>query len=58
MFEISEGEPSILRSKFSTAKFAKTRALPKAFTEKSLYMLATILRSSIRRTGLKAHVNL
>lgn len=32
---------NILRSKFST----KSRALPKAFTEKGLYMLATILRS-------------
>ena len=31
----------ILRSKFST----KSRTLPKAFTEKGLYMLATILRS-------------
>jgi hypothetical protein len=34
-----------LRSKISTAKFAKTRVLPKAFTEKGLYMLATILKS-------------
>ena len=34
-----------LRSKFSTTKFAKTRALPKAFTEKGLYMIATILKS-------------
>ena len=32
---------NILRSKFST----KSRTLPKAFTEKGLYMLATILRS-------------
>ena len=45
MFEISEGEFLDLRSKFSTAKFAKTRALPKAFTEKGLYMIATILKS-------------
>jgi hypothetical protein len=42
MFEISESEFADLRSKFSTTKFAKTRALPKAFTEKSLYMIATI----------------
>ena len=34
MFEISEGKFSDLRSKFPTAKFAKTRALPKPFTEK------------------------
>jgi len=45
MFEVSEGEFSDLRSKFSTTKFAKTRALPKAFTEKGLYMIATILKS-------------
>ena len=34
-----------LRSKISTTKFQKTRQLPKAFTEKGLYMLATILKS-------------
>ena len=37
-----------MRSKFSTAKFAKTRTTPKAFSEKGLYMIATIL------TGKKA----
>jgi len=35
-------ELDILRSKISTTKFTKTRTLPKAFTEKGLYMLATI----------------
>ena len=35
-----------LRSKFSTANISsKSRSLPKAFTEKGLYMLATILKS-------------
>jgi hypothetical protein len=34
-----------LRWKFSTTKLFKTRVLPKAFTEKGLYMLATILKS-------------
>jgi hypothetical protein len=34
-----------LRSKFSTTKLSMTRSLPKAFTEKGLYMLATILKS-------------
>ena len=34
-----------LRWKISTAKFTKTRVMPKAFTEKGLYMLATILKS-------------
>ncbi len=34
----------VLRSKILTAKFTKTRTLPKGFTEKGLYMLATILK--------------
>ena len=45
MLELSGAEFADLRSKFSTAKFAKTRVAPKAFTEKGLYMMATILRS-------------
>ena len=45
MFELNETEFAELRSKFSTTKFAKTRVFPKAFSEKGLYMLATILRS-------------
>ena len=45
VWEIDNHEFAILRSKFSTTKFAKTRQLPKAFTEKGLYMLATILKS-------------
>ena len=39
-------EQSSLRWKISTAKFTKTRVLPNAFTEKGLYMLATILKSA------------
>jgi hypothetical protein len=35
-----------LRSKISSAKISpKSRAIPKAFTEKGLYMLATVLKS-------------
>ena len=34
-----------MRSKFSTTNLSKARVLPKAFTEKGLYMLATILKS-------------
>jgi hypothetical protein len=45
MFELNELEFEDLRSKISSAKFAKTRVSPKAFTEKGLYMIATILRS-------------
>jgi hypothetical protein len=45
MFELNELEFEDLRSKISSTKFAKTRVAPKAFTEKGLYMIATILRS-------------
>jgi len=45
MFDLSEVEFADLRSKISTAKLSKTRVMPKVFTEKGLYMIATILRS-------------
>ena len=46
MFELTELEVCDLRSKISSAKISpKSRAIPKAFTEKGLYMLATILKS-------------
>ncbi len=45
VLELTEMEFTNLRSKISTTKLSKTRVLPKAFTEKGLYMLATILKS-------------
>ena len=46
IFEVTLQEVSDLRSKISTANISpKSRVLPKAFTEKGLYMLATILKS-------------
>jgi hypothetical protein len=42
---LTEDEFSNLRSKFSTTNLQMTRVLPNAFTEKGLYMLATILKS-------------
>ncbi len=45
MFELSDAEFAVLRTKFSTTKFSKTRVMPKAFTEKGLYRIATILKS-------------
>lgn len=46
MFSITLDELSDLRSKNSTTKIStKSRTLPKVFTEKGLYMLATILKS-------------
>lgn len=46
VFEIDKQELIELRSKFLITNNSKSRTLPKAFTEKGLYMLATILKSS------------
>lgn len=47
IIELNESEIRYLRSKFSTTNLSsKVRAVPKAFTEKGLYMLATVLKSS------------
>ncbi len=49
VFEISKNELDSLKSKFSTLKNKgrgqHVKYLPKAFTEKGLYMLATILKN-------------
>lgn len=46
IIELNESEIRYLRSKFSTTNLSsKVRAVPKAFTEKGLYMLATVLKS-------------
>lgn len=46
MFKLTNEEVTYLRSKNSTTNLSsKSRSLPKAFTEKGLYMLATILKS-------------
>ena len=46
MFPLETTELESLRSKFSSANLSsKSRVIPKAFTEKGLYMLATILKS-------------
>lgn len=45
ILELSQQELVSLRWKFSTTKLSKTRVFPKAFTEKGLYMLATVLKS-------------
>ena len=46
MFTLTSEELGDLRSKISTTKISsKSRSRPKVFTEKGLYMFATILRS-------------
>ena len=46
ILELSKEEWNILKSKFSTSKRGGKVKLPNAFTEKGLYMLATILNSN------------
>ena len=45
IFELDNKEFTDLRWKISTTNLSKTRVLPKAFTKKGCYMLATILKS-------------
>jgi hypothetical protein len=45
ILSLTNEEFTNLRSKISTAKLNKSRVTPHAFTEKGLYMLATILKS-------------
>jgi len=47
ILELSKNEWDLLKSKFSTSNKGGKVKLPKAFTEKGLYMLATILKSKI-----------
>ena len=48
MFALTSEELQNLRTKISTTNIsAKSRTMPKVFTEKGLYMLATILKSPI-----------
>jgi len=57
IFVLEKQEFMLLRSKFSTAKFSKTRVLPKAFSERGLYMLATILKSPKATQATLAIIN-
>jgi hypothetical protein len=45
LIDLTDNEWKILKSKFSTSKKGGKTKLPKAFTEKGLYMIATILKS-------------
>jgi phage regulator Rha-like protein len=45
IISLDEEEWEILKSKISTSSWGGKNKLPKAFTEKGLYMLATILKS-------------
>ena len=49
VFKLDNQEFNELWSKISTTKFQMTRQVPKAFTEKGLYMLATILKSHTKK---------
>ena len=47
ILQLTPAEWAVLRSKFSTSKRGGKQKLPQAFTEKGLYMLATILKSPV-----------
>ena len=48
MFALTPDEMQYLRTKISTTNISvKSRTMPKVFTEKGLYMLATILKSRV-----------
>jgi len=47
ILELDKSEWELLKSKFSTSIKGGKVKLPSAFTEKGLYMLATILKSSV-----------
>ena len=47
IIELSKNEWDLLKSKFSTSKRGGKVKIPKAFPEKGLYMLATILKSKV-----------
>ena len=52
LFELDADELDDLRTKISSTNLSsKSRALPKAFTEKGLYMLATVLKSRSARSS-------
>lgn len=58
MFVLTTDELKDLRSKNTTTNLSpKSRSLPKAFTEKGLYMLATILKSQ-RATSVTFAISL
>ena len=47
IIELTKNEWKMMKSKFSTSLQGGKTKLPKAFTEKGLYMLATILKSKV-----------
>ena len=47
MFQLTEDEFDNLRCQNGTAKLAKMRTLPFVFTEQGIYMLATVIKSSV-----------
>lgn len=47
VFQLNGKDYADLKSKFSTSSWGGRRKLPYAFTEKGLYMLATILKSDM-----------
>lgn len=57
IMELNDSELKGLRWKNSTTNLSKSRVLPKAFTEKGLYMIATILKSPRATEALRLLLN-
>jgi hypothetical protein len=55
LLELSHAEWKSLKTKFSTSTWGGKHKLPKAFSERGLYMLATILKS---KQATKATLNI
>ena len=57
IMELNDSELKGLRWKNSTTNLSKSRVLPKAFIEKGLYMIATILKSPRATEALRLLLN-
>jgi len=55
VIQITKDDFENLRSKFSTSSWGGRRYSPKAFTERGLYMLATILKGDLAIQTTLAH---
>ena len=47
MFKLTDNEFKILKSQFVTSSWGGIRKIPYVFTEQGVYMLATVLKSSV-----------
>ncbi len=59
IFELTQEETKILKSKISTSSWSRRKKSLKVFTEQGVYMLATILKSKVATdVNYKYHANI